>query len=110
MNEPVEYYGLEEHDGILENDIRTLVAQYNKENNTELIYGEEEEGYWSVRNDSDPDYATFHMFVTFDSEYRAYPDTEVERNLIESILDAMEAYAERHGFPDGIRITDDYED
>lgn len=105
-DEPVEYLGLGEQDDILESDIRKIVAEYNKENGTSLIY-EEEDGYWSVRSDPDPDYATFHMFVIFDSEYRAFPDTDGERALMETILDAMEAYAERHGFPGEIRLTDD---
>lgn len=105
-NEPIEYYGLGEQDDLLENDIQKIVAEYNKVNNTSLIYAEED-GYWSVRSDPDPDYASFHMYVIFDSEYRAFPDNDAERALMETVLDAMEAYAERHGFPGETRITDE---
>lgn len=105
-DEPVEYFGLGEQDDILEKDINKIVDEYNTVNDTSLIYSAEIE-YWSVRSDPDPDYADFHMFVIFDSEYRAFAGNQAEMELIEAVLGAMEAYAERHGFPGEIRMTDE---
>jgi hypothetical protein len=108
--EITEYYGLGEQDEILENKISEILEKFNSANDTNFFYSFEDEGYcWSVSESQEHKASNFFMTVIFDDECMVTTQNDAEKNLVEEILDAMQEYSNRQGFPESLRLSD-YED
>lgn len=110
MSQPAEYteyFPTGMQDEILKNEVQKIVSHYNEMHGDNLIYAPEDEYHWTIRHEPKIAKVDFHMYVVYDDEAMVVTYTPEQKALVEEILEAMESYAERHGFAGEIRMTDD---